>query len=57
MPSRMMNAAWTNRLTMLVAVRKALDCTSKKMQMTMSPTMIGSAPLSPLRIRFHQARR
>ena len=52
-----MKAAWMKRLTMLVAVRKALDCTSKKMQMTMSPTMMGSAPLSPPRMRFHQARR
>ena len=56
-PSRMMKVAWTKRLTMLVAVRKALDCTSKKMQMAMSPTMIGSAPLSPPRMRFHHARR
>ena len=40
---------------MLVAVRKELDCTSKKMQMTMRPMMMGSAPLSPPRIRFHQA--
>ena len=55
MPSRMMKVAWTKRLTMLVDVRKALDCTSKKMLMTMSPTMMGSAPLSPLRMRLHQA--
>ena len=45
------------RLTMLADVRKALDFTSKKMQMTMSPMMMGSAPLSPPRIRFHHARR
>ncbi len=43
----MMKAACTKRLTMLVAVKKELDCTSKKMQMTMSPMMIGRAPLSP----------
>ena len=52
-----MNVAWTKRLTMLVAVRKELDCTSKKMQMTMSPTMMGSAPLSPPLMRRHHARR
>ena len=52
-----MKAAWTKRLTMLVAVRKELDCTSKKTQMTMSPMMIGSAPLSPPRMRFHHARK
>ena len=52
-----MKAAWTNRLTMLVAVRKALDWMSKKMKMTMSPAMIGSAPLSPPRMRLHHARR
>ena len=52
-----MNVACTNRLTMFVAVKKALDCTSKKMQMTIRPAMIGSAPLSPPRMRFHQARR
>ncbi len=52
-----MNAAWTNRLTMFAELKKALDFTSKKMQMTMSPMMIGIAPLSPPRIRIHQARR
>ena len=56
-PSRMMKVDWTKRLTMLVDVRKALDFTSKKMLMTMSPTMMGSAPLSPPRMRFHHARR
>ncbi len=50
-----MKVAWTKRLTMLVAVRKALDCTSKKMLMTISPMMMGSAPLSPPRMRLHQA--
>ncbi len=57
MPRRMMKVACTNRLTMFVAVRNALDCTSKKMQMTIRPAMIGRAPLSPPRMRFHQARR
>ena len=50
-----MKAAWTNRLTMFAELKNALDFTSKKMQMTMRPTMIGIAPLSPPRIRIHQA--
>ncbi len=57
MPSRTMKAAWTKRFTMFVAVKNALDWTSKKMQMAIRPTMMGSAPLSPPRTRFHQARR
>ena len=56
-PSKMMNVDCTKRLTMLVDVRKALDLAEKKMLMTMSPMMMGSAPLSPPRIRFHHARR
>ncbi len=57
MPRRMMKAAWTNRLTMLAEVKNTFDWTSKKMQMTIRPMMIGRAPLSPPRMRFHQARR
>ena len=56
-PSKMMNVDCTKRLTMLVDVRKALDLAEKKMLMTRSPMMMGSAPLSPPRIRFHHARR
>ena len=57
MPNRMKNVDCTSRLTMLPEERKTWDWTWKKMQMTMSPTMMGRAPLSPLRMRFHQARR
>ena len=57
MPSRMMKAAWTNRLTMFAELKNALDFTSKMTQMTIRPMMIGIAPLSPPRMRSHQARR
>ena len=52
-----MKAAWTNRLTMFAELKNALDFTSKKTQMTIRPMMIGIAPLSPPRMRIHQARR
>ena len=56
-PNRMKTAAWTNRLTRLPADRN-FDCSIwKKMTITTSPTRIGSAPLSPLRIRRPQARK
>ena len=42
---------------MLPEERKTCDWIWKKTHMTMSATMIGSAPLSPPRMRFHQARR
>ena len=54
-PNVTKKAACTSRLTMLPAERN-LDCwTWKMMMMRTSPRMIGSAPLSPLRIRFTQA--
>ena len=54
-PNITKKAACTNRLTMLPAERN-LDCwTWKMMMMRTSPSRIGNAPLSPLRIRFTQA--
>ena len=57
MPSVMMNADWVIRLTRLPADRNSEFFTWKKMTIAIRPTMTGSAPLSPLRIRLAQMRR
>ena len=56
MPSVMMNAACSMRLTKLRGVMNTGLLTQKKMTMAIRPTMTGRAPLSPLRTRRTQIR-
>ena len=56
MPSVTMNAAWVIRLTRLPADRNSELLSWKISTITTRPTMTGSAPLSPLRIRLSQIR-
>ncbi len=57
MPSVMMNADCAIRLTRLPADRNSEFFTWKMITMTIRPTMTGSAPLSPERIRLPTIRR
>src|ERR1035441_8437019 len=56
MPSRTNGAPCTIRLTRLPAERKSEFRVWKKITIAIRPTMIGSAPLSPLLTRFTQIR-